>query len=733
MNMPPRSTSVWFDASPDERRYPALSGMVRAEYVVVGAGIVGVMTAWRLAVAGRRVVLLEKNHVGTGDTGFTTAFLTRVPDTSAASLAKRYGKEFVRKVFAATTAAQEYARELIASEHIDCDFQDCTSFNYAYRLNDETLAAEWEVVKDADPQAQFLVDPVAGEDPKMLIAEALVFKREARFHVRKFLFGLLAKAVAKRIQVFEESEVTDFSVGRFGVTVKTARGTVKAKKAIFMTGLPIGAFSELRSVVEPRITFALAASYTSGAPISDNLFWDTDSPYQYYRLFDHRTASIVLGGEDRGAAEKVDSADAKPHEKLQQFLQKRASGQYTITHQWSGSLFETEDGLPCIDQHPHYGGKVIVATGFGGNGMVIGGMLGSWIAADLAMGQANAHAPLFSFRRTGVKIAKPSPRKSPFTIAQRALRWILPIVFLALLPLPAYVFFTARNGLAFLQGTDFQTANLLLFPLLGLYAFFFVWAQIIIGSSINPLRRVFPGIEKFHRIEGVVAFLFAVTHPSMLFLGVGPAAYLAYEFVDPAKKFFVFLAQFALLLMFCTVGTALLRKTRMFQKIWRKIHYANYAVFVLVWTHSWNIGSDVQSTNLRYLWYFFGITAVLSTAWRIWRAYHPAQLARPAGARSFVKVATADQLKEGALTCVEAKGQKIVLLKIGETISAIDNTCSHAGGPLCDGALSGTVVECPWHGSKFDVTTGAVVGGPARSPQTAYKVRITGNDVEVEV
>lgn len=725
---------MWFDAVPDERRYPALVGSVRADFVVVGAGIVGVMTAWRLVVAGHRVVLLEKNHVGTGDTGFTTAFLTRVPDTSAASLAKRYGKDFVRSVFTATTAAQEYARELIAREKIDCDFQDCTSFNCAYRPNDETLAAEWEVVKDADPQAQFLVDPAsAGELAGAPIAEALVFKKEARYHVRKFLFGLLARPAAKRITVFEESEVTDFSVGWFGVTVKTARGTLKAKKVIFTTGLPIAAMGELRPVVEPRITFALAAAFEKSAPISDNLFWDTDSPYQYYRLFDHGTASVVLGGEDRGASEKADPTTPKPHEKLTKFLEKRCSGAYTVTNQWSGSLFETEDGLPYIDQHPHYGGKVVVATGFGGNGMVMGGMLGSWIASDIALGLANAHAPLFSFQRTGVKIAKPAPQKSAFTRMQRVLRWILPLVFLSLLPLPAYVFFSSRSGLAFLSGVDFQTANLLLFPLLGLYAFFFVWAQILIGSSINPLRRVFPGIEKFHRIEGVVAFLFAVFHPAMLFFGVGLSAYLHYEFVDPTKKVFVFMAQAALLLMFLTVGTALLRKTKLFQRVWRKIHYANYAVFALVWVHSWNIGSDVQSTNLRYLWYFFGATAILSTAWRIWRAYRPQQLARPSGARSFVKVTTVDQLKDGVLTCVEVKGQKIVLFKKGDVISAIDNTCSHAGGPLCDGSLSGTVIECPWHGSKFDITTGAVLAGPARSPQAAYKVRIVGNDVEVEV
>jgi nitrite reductase/ring-hydroxylating ferredoxin subunit len=53
--------------------------------------------------------------------------------------------------------------------------------------------------------------------------------------------------------------------------------------------------------------------------------------------------------------------------------------------------------------------------------------------------------------------------------------------------------------------------------------------------------------------------------------------------------------------------------------------------------------------------------------------------------------------------------------------------------PLGEGELDGTVVTCPWHGSKFDVTSGAVVGPPASLAEPTYEVRIAGDEVEVAV
>ncbi|MFQ5816509.1 MAG: Rieske (2Fe-2S) protein [Terriglobia bacterium] len=100
----------------------------------------------------------------------------------------------------------------------------------------------------------------------------------------------------------------------------------------------------------------------------------------------------------------------------------------------------------------------------------------------------------------------------------------------------------------------------------------------------------------------------------------------------------------------------------------------------------------------------------------------------------FFKVGTKAEfegLQAGKL--VEAGGQSIAIFNLGGTLYAIENTCPHRGGPLSEGMLAGDQVICPWHGSQFSVKTGAVITPPARQGVKSFSVRVTGDDVEVEV
>src|SRR5947208_2788366 len=99
----------------------------------------------------------------------------------------------------------------------------------------------------------------------------------------------------------------------------------------------------------------------------------------------------------------------------------------------------------------------------------------------------------------------------------------------------------------------------------------------------------------------------------------------------------------------------------------------------------------------------------------------------------FIKVATTDEIASGQAKLVEAGGSEIALFNVGGSFHAIDNTCTHVGGPLCEGEIDGAEVTCPWHGAVFDITTGKVLGPPAGQSVTRYDVRVNGSDVEVEV
>jgi 3-phenylpropionate/trans-cinnamate dioxygenase ferredoxin component len=99
----------------------------------------------------------------------------------------------------------------------------------------------------------------------------------------------------------------------------------------------------------------------------------------------------------------------------------------------------------------------------------------------------------------------------------------------------------------------------------------------------------------------------------------------------------------------------------------------------------------------------------------------------------FVKVARKSELPENDGTYVELEGKGIALFNLGGEIYALDNACTHVGGPLSQGRVEEGEVECPWHGSRFDIRTGEVRMFPAREDVATYEVRVTGNDVEVEV
>ena len=100
----------------------------------------------------------------------------------------------------------------------------------------------------------------------------------------------------------------------------------------------------------------------------------------------------------------------------------------------------------------------------------------------------------------------------------------------------------------------------------------------------------------------------------------------------------------------------------------------------------------------------------------------------------FVRVARKSQLPENDGTYVEVDGgHRIALFNLGGEIYALDNACTHVGGPLSQGRVEEDEVECPWHGSRFDIRTGEVKMFPARQDVATYKVRVTGDDVEVEV
>ncbi|MGH7930947.1 MAG: Rieske 2Fe-2S domain-containing protein [Candidatus Binatia bacterium] len=97
----------------------------------------------------------------------------------------------------------------------------------------------------------------------------------------------------------------------------------------------------------------------------------------------------------------------------------------------------------------------------------------------------------------------------------------------------------------------------------------------------------------------------------------------------------------------------------------------------------------------------------------------------------FVAVLAEAELGENQLWRVEANGMPVLLVRRGERIYAIAETCSHLGGPLSEGKLGDGTVQCPWHGSRFSLEDGRVIEGPSVHAQPVLEVRVREGQIEV--
>ncbi|HKW05481.1 MAG TPA: non-heme iron oxygenase ferredoxin subunit [Nitrososphaerales archaeon] len=101
-------------------------------------------------------------------------------------------------------------------------------------------------------------------------------------------------------------------------------------------------------------------------------------------------------------------------------------------------------------------------------------------------------------------------------------------------------------------------------------------------------------------------------------------------------------------------------------------------------------------------------------------------------ADEFEKVAEVSEIPLGKTKIVRLGGIEMFVANIEGSFFAMSNKCTHVGAPLSRGMLIGNVIQCPWHGSRFDVKTGAVLKGPAQQRETTFEVKVEGNSIWVK-
>jgi glycine/D-amino acid oxidase-like deaminating enzyme/nitrite reductase/ring-hydroxylating ferredoxin subunit len=411
------TVSVWA-ATADVPQYPPLAEDAETDVCVVGAGIAGMTTAYLLARAGKRVVVLDDGPIAGGETGRTTAHLSWALDDFYSEIETMHGPEGARIAAESHRAAVDRIEQVVREERIDCDFERLDGYWFT---EDESGRKELEAEVDAAKRAGIADVEALGRIPGVpfTTVAAVRFGNLAQFHAVKYMAGV-ARAVERlggRIHCGSHVEGLEKRPRRPQVRTADKR-TVTADAIVFATNSPVNDWVAIHTKQAAYRTYVVGFDLPNGS-VPRGLYWDTLDPYHYVRLARGTDTSrdvLIVGGQDHktGQADDHESRFAA----LVEWTRARFPMAGDVTYRWSGQIIEPNDYVAFIGRNPG-DENIYIATGDSGHGMTHGTIAGILIT-DLVTGKENAWTHLYDPSRISLRSAPEFARENLNVAAQYA-------------------------------------------------------------------------------------------------------------------------------------------------------------------------------------------------------------------------------------------------------------------------------------------------------------------------
>lgn len=379
--------SPWQTDLPTVTQKPTLNSDEKVfDCAIIGGGITGLTTALLLQQKGKQTVIAEAHTIGFGTTGGTSAHINTFADTTYAEAESAFGEEGAKLFAEAITGGFQLIKKNIDTLRIDCDYAPRTG--YLYAENDDEVKQLADICQGA-LKAGVAVQYTSEVPTPVNFKQALAFGGQAQFHPLKYLKGLQSAYLEAGGTILENTQIETVKTENDIHTIIAAGRQIQATAVVYATHMPPN-INVFNFQCAPYRSYVMAVKLKSGK-YPDALIYDSQEPYHYVRTHAIDGEVLLLVG---GLDHKTGHEDPqKAFEELEKYIRKYYNVS-SVKYQWSSQYYVPVDGLPYIGQMPLAAEGIYCATGYNGNGMMLGSVAGQ-ILSDLVAGQESRFEKLF--------------------------------------------------------------------------------------------------------------------------------------------------------------------------------------------------------------------------------------------------------------------------------------------------------------------------------------------------
>lgn len=354
--------------------FPTLTGEIHTDVLVVGGGMAGLLTAYRLQQKGIDTALVDMDRICSGTTAGTTAKITAQHGFLYHKILKGYDESFAKMYYKANSQAVESIKQLCRDGNCALEIKDNFVYSFDSRKLDRELSAMQKIGISAKYE-EILPLPIAP-------AGAIGFQNQGQFHPLK-----LGKYLSEKLKIYENTKVNEL----IGTTAVTDHGKIKAEKIVVATHFPfINKHGSYFLKLYQHRSYMLALDRVQ--PL-DAMYVDENRKGLSFSTFGN---TLLLGGGSHRTGKQGGS-----YGELRSF-QKQHYPHAAERFHWAAQDTMSLDGIPYIGHYSANTPNLYVAAGFNKWGMT-GSMVSAEIISGMIAGEPPDYAPVFSPSRSMLK------------------------------------------------------------------------------------------------------------------------------------------------------------------------------------------------------------------------------------------------------------------------------------------------------------------------------------------